>query len=151
VQLEVWKIHVQGETMPRGRLVKELTDARDRDPGNPELHFWLGRAHASAGDLPRAEEALLRAWSLGKKDPGTLFLAIGVNARGNERAALDRLRTLWREITPNCALHVLEARLLHALGDTKGACDALDRAASRCTTPSDRETLERVRRELGCT
>jgi hypothetical protein len=147
--LDLLKHQLHRGVLPPPRVAERLRAMAANDEGNPEVRFWLGQAlrdHDPAG----AEEAYLGAWHRGWKEPGTLYLAVGVNAAGGERRQLDALRTLGKEVPWDCRLHGLEARLLDALGRQEEACEAIGRAEALCATRKDREAVAKIRAEVGC-
>ncbi len=150
VALDQWKAKLHSGVVPPPQVAAGLRGMLDKDDGNAELWFWYGRAledHDRAG----AEKAFQAAWERGRREPSTLLLLAGVNAPGHEAEHLEILHSRGKEIPEwDCALHVLDARLLRAAGRHEEACEALRRAEAACRTPKERETLKRLRAELGC-
>ena len=81
------------------------------DPANPEIRFWLGRALARRAETEpdpvaakasraRAREAFLEACQRGRRDATTVGLAVGVDAEGEEAAALELLAQARRRPLP---------------------------------------------------
>ncbi len=63
--------------------VPRLEDARDRDPGNPEILTRLGMAHYKAGKLDESEAALIQATETGQA-PGAAYLYLGLAREDQE-------------------------------------------------------------------
>jgi hypothetical protein len=121
------------------------------DPGNPELHFWLGEARGLAGDTARAREAFLEAWRLGRRDADTLVRLVGVHAKDREREALAELERLGAELPAwDCRMWLLEARLHVALKELDEAREACRKAEEACRGARDRAALDAVRKEGTC-
>jgi len=113
------------------------------DQGSPELQFWIGEANLRLAPLTRtseakrllerSEQAFLRSFELGRTDTQTLTRACGVNAKGNERACLERLERLVRQVPqPGCPYWILKIRLLRDLGETAAAEAACKAGEPHC-------------------
>ncbi len=148
----------EGASAARIRALERMAEA---DPGNPELHFFVGRGwqhravtaattELAEAALAQAEAAYGRAWAQERWDAATLVLWVGVNAKGHEAMVLERLRREAARIPPDCRVAILEARLLRALGRDAEAEAACARAAELCQRPWEAALYERADGEGTC-
>jgi len=142
-----------------GRELRELRKQLEHqlavDAANPEVQFLVGLLnqlqatyeHAAgdpgraAANLEAAEAAFGRAWELGRQDPATLALWVGVNGVGHEPRALERLAAWMPKQRPDCQLQVLKARLHVALGQVQEAAEACEKARSLCRTAKQKAAM----------
>ncbi len=141
-------------------VVNALERLAGQDPHDMEVRFWIGNAWAreaarrdgsGAGPaevreaLGQAEASYVRALENGRRDPTTLVLAAGTNARDREAEMLDRLDRWAPEVEPDYRVPALRARLLESLGRTADAGRAWGKAETLTRSPSERRALERLR------
>ncbi len=139
-------------------LIEQVEHQIALDPTNPEVHFLLGlleeiRANhehnageeaGSKAHLEAAEAAFGKAFELGRQDPETLALWVGVNAKGRERLALQRLDAWLPRIGADCQLYVLKAMLLLKLGQAGEAAEACELARLACRTPRQKAVMTKT-------
>lgn len=120
---------------------QELETIDRRDPGNPTISFWRGRAARTlAGDPASHRRALayfLEAMERGRADPDTLLLAArsAIAAEGPAEA-LSLLET-WRAVPRDARHHELIEAAATAVGDPTKAAQARE-AARMARQPSPR-------------
>jgi hypothetical protein len=123
--------------------LRELDTLDARDPTNPTIAFWRGRARRTLAKTPADHAAagadFLAALDRGRTDADTLLLAArSSHAQGNTTATLALLAAWKDRIPADARLADLEADAALAIGDTARGDAALAAAAALRRRPPER-------------
>jgi Flp pilus assembly protein TadD len=121
------------------RVEQTLADLRtlaQRDPENPELAFWTGRAQRTLGRVADAQASFQRALDLGGCDPEALLLLLRSATAGGDPAAAWSAFTRCREaMGPDRRILEAAATVADALPDAAAAASLRAEAARTPTRP----------------
>ena len=120
---------------------RELDVLEGRDPANPALAFWRGRALRTLARTPAdhaaARAAFLSALDRGRADADTLLLAGRSTLAAEGPAATLALLDAWKDrIAPDARLADLEAEAARQAGDAARAERATTAAATLRRAPA---------------
>jgi RNA polymerase sigma-70 factor (ECF subfamily) len=129
--------------------MRRLTAAAALDrPGPYQVQAGIAGRHALAPSFAETDWAAVRGlydllYGLGPSPVVLLNRAVATRYTHGPAAALAEVEALAPDLGEYRLLHAIRAELLHALGRTEQARDALGRALALATNPAERDLLSR--------
>jgi len=137
-----------GRADPR-TAAAELLALRERDPGNPTISFWLGRARADGKDHAGAARAFRKAFGNGLREGKVLALWLReLMLAGRLEEAGEVIRAHEGEVVPHAGTRLMIASWHQMNGNIEKAKRYADLASDVATTPREIEQVSRFSHNL---
>jgi arylsulfatase A-like enzyme len=133
-----------------GAVRTALLDLAKRDPGNPSIHFWLGRASMNAGDPMEAAGHFERAFEAGLSEAKVLDLWLRQLLLAERYdLAEEVIRERVPDVVPDAGTYIMLGSFHLATGDRAEAGRFADLAERIARTGFEKEQVSRFRHNLG--